>query len=155
MTVKLRPHHLLCMLTFVGKGYSETFIANYKAIAVRLSAGEDILIVEGPDDICRPLLGDGDAHCFGDSVTDRDERAAQAVESLLSVPAGPGASIRPDARFLAAMRDAFKEGEIRNSCERCEWSPLCTTVATAGFEGVLVSAGQMERVVEGRLRQDG
>lgn len=23
MTIRLRPHHLLCMLTYVGKGYGE------------------------------------------------------------------------------------------------------------------------------------
>ena len=60
------------MLTFVGKGYSEAFTENYRSIAGRLSAGEDILVVEGPDDVCAPLLGDRNAHCFDDSVGDRD-----------------------------------------------------------------------------------
>ncbi len=56
MTVRLRGHHLLCMLTFVGKGYSPAFVENYDRIAGRLSEGEDILLVDGPDDICAPLL---------------------------------------------------------------------------------------------------
>ncbi|OBZ92924.1 2Fe-2S ferredoxin [Pararhizobium polonicum] len=140
MTVRLRPHHLLCMLTFVGKGYTAAFTENYIRIAARLSAGEDILVVEGPDDVCAPLLGGPDNHCLGESVTDRDARASEAVQALLNVPAGPGASIRPDADFLAAMRAAFSAGSIRDGCARCEWSPLCTGIAASGFQGVLVAA---------------
>ena len=49
MTVRLRAHHLLCMLTYVGKGYSPAFVENYEAIAARLSAGEEIEMVAGPE----------------------------------------------------------------------------------------------------------
>lgn len=140
MTVRLRPHHLLCMLTFIGKGYTEAFTENYVRIAARLSEGEDILMVEGPDDICAPLLDEEDPHCWRKSVVDRDNRARVAVEELLGVPAGPGAVICPDAVFLAKMRDAFAAGEIRKACIRCEWSSLCTDVAADGFDGVLVKA---------------
>ncbi|WP_438749704.1 DUF1284 domain-containing protein [Pararhizobium sp. O133] len=142
MTVRLRPHHLLCMLTFIGKGYTEAFTENYVRIAARLSDGEDILVVEGPDDICAPLLDEPDPHCWRKSVTDRDERARKAVEALLGRPAGPGAVICPDAEFLARMRDAFAAGTIRKACHRCEWSALCTNVASSGYDGVLVAATQ-------------
>ncbi len=138
MTVRLRPHHLLCMLTFVGKGYTAAFTENYGLIAKRLSAGEDILVVDGPDDICAPMLGETDHHCFCDSVTERDRSASAAVEDLLGVPAGPGRSIIPDVDFLARMREAFSAGSIRGGCERCEWSPLCSGIAASGFEGALV-----------------
>ncbi len=138
MTIRLRPHHLLCMLTFVGKGYTVAFTENYISIAARLSEGEDILVVEGPDDVCAPMLGEVDHHCLCDSVTERDLKASGAVEALLKIPAGPGASIRPDADFLGRMRDAFSAGSIREGCVRCEWSPLCTGIAASGFDGVLV-----------------
>ncbi|WP_439343967.1 DUF1284 domain-containing protein [Vacuolonema iberomarrocanum] len=72
MTIRVRPHHLLCLLTYSGKGYSPAFIANYDAIAARLSKGEDIVIVCGPDDICAPLLSDSEPHCWSASVTERD-----------------------------------------------------------------------------------
>ena len=38
MTVRLRAHHLLCMLTYVGKGYTAAFTANYDRIVERLNA---------------------------------------------------------------------------------------------------------------------
>jgi hypothetical protein len=138
MTVRLRPHHLLCMLTFIGKGYTEAFTENYIRIAVRLSAGENIMVVEGPDDICAPLLGEADAHCFRDSVDDRDIKASEAVEALLGQPAGTGSVIHPSPDFLQRMRTAFGDGSIREGCTRCEWSPLCTGIAASGFDGVLV-----------------
>ncbi len=139
MTIRLRPHHLLCMLTFVGKGYTAAFTENYIRIAARLSEGEDILVVEGPDDVCAPMLGEAGMHCLDGSVVERDLKAREAVEALLNVPVGPGASIHPDADFLAAMRDAFSAGSIRDGCARCEWSPLCTGIAASGFDGVLVN----------------
>ncbi len=140
MTVRLRPHHLLCMLTFIGKGYTEAFTQNYVRIAARLSEGEDILVVEGPDDICAPLLDEPDPHCWEGSVSDRDWRARKAVEELLGTTAGPDSVICPDADFLARMRYAFAVGEIRKACIRCEWSSLCTDVAAGGYDGVLVAA---------------
>lgn len=138
MTVRLRPHHLLCMLTFIGKGYSEAFTANYRSIARRLSAGENILIVEGPDDICAPLLGDSGAHCRFESVVERDRLAALAVEKLLGQTVDPGMSIHPDAALLDTMRTVFAEGALRTGCGGCEWSPLCTDIAASGFKGALV-----------------
>lgn len=140
MTVRLRPHHLLCMLTFIGKGYTEAFTENYVRIAARLSEGEDILMVEGPDDICTPLLDEADPHCWRKSVVDRDKRARKAVEALLEAPAGPGAVVCPDAEFLAKMRDAFAAGTVRKACVRCEWSSLCTDVAAGAYDGVLVAS---------------
>ncbi|WP_338051077.1 DUF1284 domain-containing protein [Pararhizobium gei] len=140
MTVRLRSHHLLCMLTFVGKGYTQAFTENYIRIAARLTAGEDILVVEGPDDVCAPLLGEADAHCRRGSVTERDRCATRAVENLLGMAAGPGASIRPDAGFLLTLRNAFGAGSIRKGCDGCEWLALCTGIAATGFDDVLVTA---------------
>ncbi|WP_349437647.1 DUF1284 domain-containing protein [Pararhizobium sp. A13] len=141
MTVRLRPHHLLCMLTFIGKGYTQAFTENYIRIAARLSAGEDILVVDGPDDICAPMLEETDHHCLCDTVTERDRGASAAVEDLLGIPAGRGRSILPDGDFLRRMREAFENGTIRAACQRCEWSPLCTGIAASGFDGVLVASG--------------
>ncbi len=46
MTVRLRTHHLLCLLTYVGRGYSPAFVENMDQVAARLSEGrEGILVV--------------------------------------------------------------------------------------------------------------
>ncbi len=46
--VRLRPHHLLCMLTFIGEGYSPAFVAAYRGLVARLGAGATIEIVPAP-----------------------------------------------------------------------------------------------------------
>ncbi|PTM98513.1 DUF1284 domain-containing protein [Mycoplana dimorpha] len=141
MTVRLRAHHLLCILTFVGEGYTPGFVDNYIEIARRLSAGEDIEIVEGPDDICAPLLDDEGPHCHGDGVLVRDRLAAEAVSELVGVAVHPGVVFRPDATLLDRLRSGFRAGELRSACRGCEWSSLCTRVARQGYPGVRVAAG--------------
>ncbi|THV16475.1 DUF1284 domain-containing protein [Rhizobium rhizophilum] len=138
MTVRLRAHHLLCMLTYVGKGYSPAFVENYEAIAARLSAGEEIELVAGPDDICGPLTTDPEAHCHGAGVIDRDCEAADAVVRLIGDPLPPGARITPTAALLARLRKTFATGEIRTACSGCEWSSLCDSVADGGYLGARV-----------------
>ncbi|OLP45603.1 DUF1284 domain-containing protein [Rhizobium oryziradicis] len=138
MTVRLRPHHLLCMLTFVGKGYTPDFVENYHAVAKRLSAGEAIMIVEGPDDLCQPLTHAADAHCFGESVNGRDRQAASAVSALLQQPVAPDTMIVPDAALLARLRQAFSDGSVRRGCSGCEWSGLCDGVASSGYAEALI-----------------
>ncbi|NVP56361.1 DUF1284 domain-containing protein [Mycoplana rhizolycopersici] len=137
MTIRLRAHHLLCMLTFVGKGYSPAFVENYRQIARRLTAGEAIELVDGPDDICAPLLC-GDAHCFGESVIERDRLAAAAVAKVTGRPVATGTVLMPDEILLDRLRAAFRGEAMRPACAGCEWSDLCSRVAAEGYPGVQV-----------------
>ena len=98
------------MLTYAGKGYSAAFTDNYDAIIARLGNGEDLILVSGPDDICQPLLGDNQAHCFRDSVTRRDEQAAAAVSALLGSPIQPDSVFKLDKAVVERMREAFAAG---------------------------------------------
>jgi hypothetical protein len=139
MTIRLRPHHLLCLLTYVGKGYSADFTRNYDAIAGRLSAGETIRIVDGPDDICAPLLDDPATHCRNESVIERDRKAADDVGRLLGPCIEPGVTMEIGPELLLASRTAFRLGQTRAACAGCEWSHLCTAIASDGFVGALVS----------------
>jgi hypothetical protein len=139
LTVRLRAHHLLCMLTFVGEGYTPAFTANYRRIAERLSAGEEIEIVSGPDDICAPLLSEASAHCLLPSPKARDEAAAEAVGRLLGVRVEQGARLIPDKALLKRLGRAFAADLIRNACTDCEWSELCSAVAHNHFRNTLVA----------------
>lgn len=143
MTIRLRPHHLLCMLTYVGKGYTPGFVANYDRLARRIAHGEPILVVAGPDDVCAPLLGpDGppNIHCHDPSITERDRRAARAVRDLLRIAIAPGTHILPDAALIARLRRAFTAGTIRAACAACAWAPLCDRVAERGYPDTRIPA---------------
>ncbi|SFI64376.1 DUF1284 domain-containing protein [Celeribacter neptunius] len=135
MTIRLRAHHLLCMLTYVGKGYSPGFVENYDGITPRLNAGEEIEITTGPDDICAPIACDHREHCHGASVLSRDAMAARDVAALLGRDIAPGARLSLTEAYLTRLRSAFATGEIRNACAGCDWVDLCTEVAKGGFHG--------------------
>lgn len=137
--VRLRPHHLLCMLTFVGEGYNPAFVANYRRLAGRLSAGEAIEIVSGPDDICAPLLTDEKGHCFGDSVAARDAAALTDIARLLGHELEVGSVITSDPALFGRLRHAFSAGVTRRACSGCEWSGLCDQVAGTDYKGALVA----------------
>lgn len=138
MTVRLRPHHLLCLLTYVGKGYSAAFTANYDAIAVRISDGEDVVIIAGLDDICAPLLAGAEPHCHRDSVIERDRLALRDLGELLESRPRLGQHVVLVPSLLKQMREAFAAGRTRTACVGCEWHSLCTTISASGYIGVAI-----------------
>jgi uncharacterized protein len=139
MAIQLRPHHLLCMLTFIGKGYSAAFVANLEQVVRRLATGtETIEIVAGPDDICAPLLCEADCHCYRASVVERDRLATQAISSLLDRPLDPGTHFLLTHADLDNLRTAFAAGTIREACTGCQWKPLCDGIAANQFTDTLL-----------------
>jgi hypothetical protein len=136
MTVRLRGHHLLCLLTFVGKGYTPAFTANYRRIVARLNAGEAVELVGGPDDICAPMLSEADHHCLNASVMERDAQALADAAALLGLPLVTGARLVLDAGLLATLREVFAKGTTRQACTGCQWHALCTDIAGSGYAGV-------------------
>ena len=135
MSVRLRGHHLLCLMTYVGRGYTPAFTTNYDAIVARLDAGEPARLVEGPDDVCAPMLGGGH-HCLNASVTERDAQARAALAGLFGGGFAPGDLIDLSAPRVAAMRAAFASGASRAACAGCQWTRLCDDIAAGGFRRV-------------------
>ncbi|MDD2867564.1 DUF1284 domain-containing protein [Neomegalonema sp.] len=137
MTVRLRGHHLLCLLTYVGEGYSPAFVANADALAARIGSGEGVRIVAGPDDLCAPRLKTepGTHHCFTEDVARRDVEALREAGKLLGRDLKPGARLALSPETLGRMRRAFAEGRIRSACADCSWRGLCDGVARRGFAG--------------------
>jgi uncharacterized protein len=133
MTISLRPHHLLCLLTYAGEGYSAAFTASFDGIAARIAAGEDIRLVMGPDDVCAPLLDSAEAHCRLESVAERDDQAADALMHLLVRSIRPGERLTLDVNAFNQMRRAFLTGSIRKACAGCEWAGSCTAIAADGY----------------------
>ncbi|MEJ1119686.1 DUF1284 domain-containing protein [Phyllobacterium sp. CCNWLW109] len=136
MTVKLRSHHLLCMLTYVGKGYSQAFTDNYDRVIERLAGGEEIIIGEGPDEICQPLLETTEPHCHNVSVTERDTQALLDVGKLLGRTLQVGDRLKINLSTLEGLRQSFAGGTTRTACVGCEWFELCTTVSADGYDSV-------------------
>ena len=133
MTVRLRPHHLLCTLTYVGHGYSTGFARNMDEVISRMNHGEPVLVVEGPDDICAPLLQTENPHCLGASVRERDHAAALSISRATDLEIKPGRSIRLTPDRIAEFRTSFTTGKTRKACLGCQWSRLFTSVSKESF----------------------
>lgn len=141
MTIRLLPHHLLCALTFVGKGYTPAFIRNFEEVLERLQKdGAMVEIVDGPDDICAALAAEPDCHCRNASVTARDRDAANALSGLLQLPMRVGDQLRLGSDRIHALREAFAAGTIRQACNGCQWKPLCDTIVQNGFKDTRLAA---------------
>lgn len=145
MTVRLRAHHLLCLLTYAGKGYSPAFTAGFTAIAGRIAAGEGVTLAQGADDVCAPMLGDPSCHCHDRSVALRDRRAARDIAALLGRPVMPGDRLLLDPDILARMRKAFAAGTLRGACGGCGWADLCRTIAAKGYGPAILAPCQPVR----------
>ena len=134
-SVRLRGHHLLCLLTYKGLGYNPSFVQNFNTVAARVRAGTPIRIVRGPDDVCAPMISTGgaDVHCPSGNVKQRDVIALRQVGEVLSQPLAPNTRIRMGISDYGRLRDAFKAGTIRGACVSCPWDQTCTHIAADGF----------------------
>ena len=137
MTIQLRGHHLLCILTFVGNGYTAKFCANYEKVVERMNAGEPVKLVAGADDICCTLIEEEkDPHCFNESVVERDATALALVNGVLSSSLGAGSELVLTEELVTRLRAAFADGRLRKACLNCEWSRMCDAIVKSGFKSV-------------------
>ncbi|WP_284641352.1 DUF1284 domain-containing protein [Paenibacillus silviterrae] len=74
MTVRLRGHHLLCLLGYRGMGYSKAYTENMTAVYGRLrdNPSTSVTIVEGVDDLCSCFPSDQEYHCDREGVFRHD-----------------------------------------------------------------------------------
>ena len=80
--VSLRPHHVLCINGFVGKGYNKEFIDNMQKIVDRIiKDGEKINIIFSTDDICSkcPYMKSENLCCSQQKVELYDKRTANTL----------------------------------------------------------------------------
>ncbi len=80
--IEIRGHHLLCALTFAGRGYSRQFERDFKAIVKRMRANEMMQIVDRPDEICCSVKDCDSSHCFEPRIDQRDKLALADISAL-------------------------------------------------------------------------
>ena len=116
--LRLRPHHLTCLFFYVGKGYSEAFVARMDEIsALVCAAGNRVVLTCGPDAICEVC-----PHwCAGRNACESEPRVRAFDERTL---AEYGLKIGElcDARALmTAMFEHFECERFERICGDCEW----------------------------------
>jgi len=120
--LKYRPHHFLCTVGFVGKGYSPDFVANFTLIQQQLESDQGhetwIEVVEQTDSICAPCPNRRESLCETQSKIETLDRSHSEVLGLK-----PGNKIQwGNAKRLVAER--FTEERMEEACAPCSWREL-------------------------------
>jgi hypothetical protein len=150
------------MLTYAGRGYTPRFTSGMDDLIQRLGSGEEITLIDGPDDICAPWLeepgieeariekagieeagiegvaGHTDPrapHCHEARITGRDQRAAADIAQLLDRDLAIGSRLRLDADLLNRLRTAYRADTIRSGCGGCAWKDFCDSLSAGDFAG--------------------
>lgn len=135
--LKLRGHHLFCLVGFRGMGYSEEFAENMKNIHKGLKENPKTLIqlIDGVDHICEKYPEYKEYHCLDQNIFDKDK---QILEKLnLQV----GQTLTWE-EVESRIRKYVTPEDIDVLCYRCSWRShgLCK----GGIQRILNGAGLWE-----------
>jgi hypothetical protein len=122
--LKLRPHHLLCLLAFRGTAYDRRFVHAMNLARLRFLAGETAQVLGGrEDELCSqcPNLDTRTRECGskeGVSASELDQRVK------LALGLSEGDELGVDA--LRAGIEKLGEGGWARLCDGCTWGiTLC------------------------------
>ncbi|MBE9501553.1 MAG: DUF1284 domain-containing protein [Dehalococcoidia bacterium] len=122
--MKLRAHHLICLLGFRGLGYSPEFVENMAHIADQLRSFPQTVIevLRQPDDICSPcpFLGKKGCQDKGPNSEGKRRNRDEAVMDRLNVTAGDKLSW---FEIRERMRSSINPEDLDEICQDCEWLP--------------------------------
>ncbi|MFB2532591.1 DUF1284 domain-containing protein [Paracoccus sp. p4-l81] len=117
--IPLRPHHVLCLIGWQGRGYAPGFTANMNRLsrALRVAPDRPLRVTGRADAICAPCphrIGTGCA--AGDRITDLDARHADALDLRA------GQILTWDQALARALR--LEPDDLDRICAGCQWLDL-------------------------------
>ncbi|MFQ9514758.1 MAG: DUF1284 domain-containing protein [Eubacterium sp.] len=117
----IRPHHMLCLQFFEGKGYSDEFVENMMRVKQKLEQeNPTVEIIEKPDDICESCPNNAGGKCKNeDSVKLHDQRVYEQVNRQIGN--------RADWKDItdAVRTNIIDAGKVKQVCLECKWSEIC------------------------------
>lgn len=121
----LRPHHLLCLQNYRGRGYSESFTDGMNAVALRLRTQPETLvrITEGADTLCRSCPNRRGRECLSCRPALFDKNVRQTFQ----IRNGNIMSWKEAEEIIAPLTG----GKIRQLCPSCQWQNICLEAAAA------------------------
>jgi hypothetical protein len=133
MMSAIRPHHILCLLAFRGKGYSEAFCASMAEKREHLLEGMPFELVTGKDGLCETCPNWGGDFCAS------TEGRITAEELDLRIIQALGLK-EADTITLSSISDplsALSVNNLANLCDGCSWRELadCPTFIRDAVSG--------------------
>ncbi|MDD5258403.1 MAG: DUF1284 domain-containing protein [bacterium] len=118
--LKLRGHHLICLIAFQGEGYSKAFARNFKKLQKLYlnNPDEKVKVVAGPDMACKkcPHLSNNTCISPIDSPNSRIIALDKKAFKLLKITPGIYniGVLHQHIRLLTKL-------SLRNFCRNCSW----------------------------------
>ena len=115
-SVRLRPHHLLCIQYYRGKGYDEAFVSNMNAIVGKLGETSDtwIRLVSGGDDVCA-CCPNYSERCRSEEKVLRFDRNVKEMFTLKE-------DLYRWEDLCRTVRTNLTDEKQRQICSGCEWA---------------------------------
>lgn len=120
----IRPHHLLCLQFFEGKGYSDSFVKHMTEIHDKLlEENPKIHLVKGTDDICKSCPNNERGRCNKESsVSGNDMRTYEAIKDEVN---GDGTW---EELTELVYKNIINQNKLKQVCETCRWSDICMKI---------------------------
>jgi hypothetical protein len=114
--IALRGHHLLCLIGYRGMGYSPEFAENMTRVhrSLRQTPDTEIMLVEGPDDLCKKFPDNQTYHCEDVNIDQRD----RAILVKLGLQVGQGIRWR---ELQQQISENVVTSDIAHLCHTCSW----------------------------------
>ena len=116
--LEIRPHHLLCIKFFEGKGYSDEFVSSMNSLIDKIEEEPHtrVFITYGSDAVCAACPNEnGEACILRNKATDYDTKVSDICSLSKNTP-----------YTYAYLRDItdkliIREGRLGEICGDCEW----------------------------------
>ena len=118
--IKLRPHHLLCISFFKGKGYSQDFVKNMTWTINLLKDDTAITFIDGADNICKACPNNTNGQC---ATQDKVERYDKSLLDLCNLSVGQ--TLTYSALKQLVDEKVLSCNKRTQICGDCEWSNIC------------------------------
>ena len=130
-SIRLRPHHLLCIQKFTGHGYDEMFTAFMTKLVLRLRTmpNEEVFLISGCDDLCTACPNNINGNCS----------SLQKVGAMdRKVLSSCGLSAKASARWLdlvSLAKEKVLDGTaFYEICGECQWFELCKNTSKGFYD---------------------
>lgn len=115
---KIRAHHGVCLYFFQGKGYSGDFVENMARMKAILAENPEIILMDGPDDICAAC-----PNRLTETCAEKASRYDREVLRRCGLSVGERLPYREFSRKV--IETILRPGVRAEICGDCQWSSLC------------------------------
>ena len=117
--MQLRPHHILCIAHYEGKGYSEEFNIKMQAIIEALKSGGQFELTFWPDDLCASCPNLVGGICSSEEKVQRYDRLTAGLLGITEK------ECLNSEIFKSAEEKIYEPDKFDQICSDCEWSYIC------------------------------